>query len=652
MKRICVLILSLAAACAAQHGATGDDDDGDGSGSGSGSNPGSGSGSGIGSGSGACGDGVACDGGLPCTPNTFSCGSAGDVEVCNNSGTAWLFVQACADGCSAGVCEDPTCTPGATRCQGNEVETCAANGSSWTDTDACSTYCADGECALPSQTVSSNSTSSGTVIVAGDFVVTNNSTLTADTGDLTIIADNIRIDAGAAIAVAPTSTGSAGASCELEEYNYEYGYYYVTEYANYGEQSGSFTAAYGGENESGIQGGGFGGATGQWGCNSSQPVTTFGGGTIHLIATHDITIAGQILAPGAPAASGDPSGGAGGGVQLAGDTIEITGSISANGGAVSGTAAGWGRVRILYGTSITNTGTIIGDITQGRRPPIDVTSPTQPDPALVYNDDFDTLTIAHERPFSTAQGYLHSIDTTQYNLPTAATGVFSAVESFGVDSSLLVQGQNYIHVIPVDASSALGTVETTFPVQLNTLAPTAQSTSHPDASTWYPDVNPYFTWTLPAADASFTRVHYVFDNFGDTVPTLTDTALPAVQQQLLLSNVAQGIWCLHVVSEDTVGHLTKAAANVVVRVGTDPGTGTVFGSVFDENNQPVVGALVRVNRGIFEGTTTTGGAYSIAGVSAGTWEISVEYSLHHVAPQTLTVTSGGSSSANFNLVHN
>ena len=581
--------------------------------------------------------------GQVCSPHSFRCGSNDDVEVCNNAGTAWLFDQSCTSGCAGGVCTDPTCTPGATRCQGTEVQTCASDGSTWNPTQTCTTFCELGQCALTGLMVGSNSNYDGTVIVAGDFDVGNGATLTASSGNLTIIADNITVEAGASIAVAPTSTNAAGGSCVFDG---------DIQAANYGQPSPSiFTmaSAVGGENESAVQGGGFGGANGSLGCSdAAAAVTTHGGGTLHLIATHDITIAGQLVAPGEPEHAGDDSGGAGGGIALAGDTIEVTGSITTPGG----NTAGYGRIRLMYGTSLTNSGTTIGEITKGLRPPLDVTSPTQPNATLVYNDDFTTLTVTHERPFTTAQGYMHSVDTQSFTLPTPATGTFAGVETFDVPRSALVSGQNYIHVIPLDAMSALGSVETTFPVTVNTAAPTASSTSHPSSTTWYANANPFFAWTLPAADASFARVHYVLDHFGDTVPTVMDTALPVSQKQLLVSNVASGIWVLHVVSEDTVGHLTKAAAHVVVRVGTDPGTGTVFGSVVDENNQPVVGATVRVNRGLFQGTTTTGGSYSISGVSAGTWEISVVEANHHVAPQTLTVTANASSSASFNLIHN
>ena len=163
--------------------------------------------------------------------------------------------------------------------------------------------------------------------------------------------------------------------------------------------------------------------------------------------------------------------------------------------------------------------------------------------------------------------------------------------------------------------------------------PAASSTSHTSATTWYDNANPYFAWTNPNsfADASFRRVHYVLDHFGDTIPTKADTALPITQKQLLVSNLANGIWVFHVITEDQSGNLTKKASHVVVRVGPDPGTGTVFGSVFDENNHPVTGAIVRVNRGLFQGTTNSSGTYSLSGVAAGAWEISVQYPRSHGA---------------------
>ena len=243
MKR--VLCLLLVAACGS-HGNGNHGDDGMGPDGGSGSSSGSAMcGDGVVDGSEQCDDGntmsgdgcsATCEtessGGL-CSPYSFRCSTNGDVETCNNAGTAWLEVEHCATGCAAGVCTDATCTPGATRCHGNAVETCNAGGTGWDATAQCSTYCAVGQCALPTTQVSTNSNYHGTVIVAGDFSVGNNSTLTADTGDLTIVADNITIAAGAAIAVAPTGNNSQGQGCY-------YSYYGYTEPANYGQPPTSY----------------------------------------------------------------------------------------------------------------------------------------------------------------------------------------------------------------------------------------------------------------------------------------------------------------------------------------------------------------------------------------------------------------------------
>ena len=590
--------------------------------------------------------------GLPCTPHTFRCGPSGDVEVCNNAGTAWQYVSTCSTGCNGGACTDPTCQAGTKRCHGETVETCNAGGTGWDAGETCTTYCASGQCALDGLNVNTNSNYDGQVIVAGDLVISGNSTLTSSGGDLTIIADNIRVEAGSAIAAAPTGVDVRSSSCQGP-----YPYYY-TYAANYGQTTGSYIQpAWGGELDAAADRGSIGGAGGQFGCSLPANYTaspTHGGGRIRLIAKHDIKIAGQLLASGENAKATERSGGSGGGIQIAADTIEITGSISTAGGTYSTTPAGNGRVRLLYGSTLTNTGTIIGTVTQGRRPPIDLTSPTQPDQTLVYNDSFTKLTITHERAFDTAQGYLHTVNATEHLPPAAAQGTFASTESFDVDAAAFVPGANWVHIAAIDANSSLGTVESRYAVTINATAPSLSSTSHVSPTTWYDNPNPYFAWTNPQAldDKNFKRFHYVLDHFGDTIPTVADTSLATAQKQLLVSNLAAGIWVLHVITEDTMGHLTKKAAHVIVRVGTDPGSGTVFGSVFDESNHPVSGATVRVNRGLFTATTNAQGSYTVTGVASGTWEISVVYPDHNATAQMLSVATGQMSSANFTLAHN
>ncbi len=494
MKRLLVVILAVAG-CAHNNSASGDDD-----GSGSDVPPGCGDGV-IGAGeqcddgntadgdgcshacaleggvTPACGDGIleageGCDDGntatgdgcsaacqsestgLPCTANTLRCGPSGDVEVCNNAGTAWQYVSTCDAGCNGGACTDATCQPNVKRCHAETVETCNAGGTGWDVGETCTTYCASGQCALPGLTVGANSNYDGQVIVAGDLVITGNSTLTASSGDLTIIADNIRVEAGAAIAVAPTGTDRRGQSCSSP-------YYYTAAYGT----SGSYYSAplYGGDLDAGVDQGSLGAVNSSYACSypdlSAATGVAHGGGRMRLIAKHDVTIAGQLLAPGQ---TGSPSGGSGGGILIAGDTIEVTGSISTPGGTGGSNTPGAGRVRLVYGKTLTNTGTVIGKLTTGLRPPVDLRSPTAPDQTLIYNDGFATLTLAHERSIDTAQGYLHTVSAIEHQPPQPANGTFSAVESFDLDGSQFVAGNNWVHLAAIDANSTLGTVESLF----------------------------------------------------------------------------------------------------------------------------------------------------------------------------------------------
>ncbi len=236
---------------------------------------------------------------------------------------------------------------------------------------------------------------------------------------------------------------------------------------------------------------------------------------------------------------------------------------------------------------------------------------------------------------------------TASTVPSPATGTFLAAETVNIPRSSFAAGSNYFHLVSVDATSTVGAVQTSFQVVLNTTPPTLSSSSHPSQTSWVNNPAPFFAWTLPVADASLKGVHYVLDQYANTVPTTADTFLPITQKQLLMSNVANGIWVFHVVSRDTRDVLTTQGAHYAVRIGTDPGTGTVSGQVVDGASQPVSGATVTVNRGLFTQTTTSTGNYSFTAVPVGTWEISVTKTGSAAsASKTATVTLATSTTVN------
>jgi hypothetical protein len=93
-----------------------------------------------------------------------------------------------------------------------------------------------------------------------------------------------------------------------------------------------------------------------------------------------------------------------------------------------------------------------------------------------------------------------------------------------------------------------------------------------------------------------------------------------------------------------------------VRIGADPGTGGILGSVIDQSSANVSGATVTINKGLFtpgapDQTTAANGSYNFGStVPAGTWEVTVTKAGFSPQTKMITVTSGQSSTANFTLM--
>ena len=228
------------------------------------------------------------------------------------------------------------------------------------------------------------------------------------------------------------------------------------------------------------------------------------------------------------------------------------------------------------------------------------------------------------------------------HVPTAADADFITTDAVIVDRAHLAAGDNYVHIVSVDAASAIGSVESTFRIRVEPTVPTLSSTSHPSQTTWSSNPNALFQWAMPRGDESYRGVRYVLDHDGDTVPTADDTFLPISQQQLLRAGLADGIWAFHVVSVDTRGRLTRAAGHYQIRLGDDPGAGTVLGNVSGPSGA-VAGATVSINRGLFPTQMTNStGDFDLTGIAAGDWELSVTADGYRPFTQMVTVTADGS----------
>lgn len=523
--------------------------------------------------------------------------------------------------------DDGPCAPGAQRCNGDSAQVCNAEGTHWDTIEVCTTFCQDGLCALDGLDVASDMQLEGSILVAGAVTVRSGATLSSSTGNLTITADSITVENGGSISMAPTGMSPDGQG------NDAFSFSQVPGGGGYGT-----LRPWGSSTDSDVQAGSPGG--------KMMPLTppipqALGGGVVRLLAP-TIVIAGQITANGANGGSNTEvcavggGGGSGGGVLLAGDDITVTGSISAAGGiggpsnincgiSASGGEGGLGRVKILHGAHVEIADTaVVGQLTKGLAPPIPLRSASHPDPFRIYNDGFLSFDVSWSKSFPSLMGYYVRLDSTPNSPPTAANGQFQSIDQVSFSPNDIVDGENFVHVVSVDGQSAIGTVETVFRVQINTQGPSVSSQSHPSQGTFTSNTNPFFSWSYPQGDDNVAGAYYVLDQFGETVPSATDTQVPATQKQLQKSGVPEGVWVLHVVSIDTAGRLSKQAGHYRVNIGADPGTGAVIGRIVNAQSQGVPNATVTINRGLFTTFTDSQGNYSLPTVTAGSWELSVK----------------------------
>ena len=310
---------------------------------------------------------------------------------------------------------------------------------------------------------------------------------------------------------------------------------------------------------------------------------------------------------------------------------------------------------ILYGSMVTTAGSLTGTVTQGLLPPTTITSTTHPDQTLTYNDDFNAVALSWNQPYPTRLGYYVLFDRNQYNPPTTTNGgMFLANELESLDPSKLSSGANYFHIVTEDNMSNIGLVESTFRINLNTAAPSLTSSTH-TPGTWSTNHNPYFTWSMPTANSNYQGVRYVLDHYANTIPTqVTGTFIPTTQEKLQLSNLADGIWVLHMITVDQEGYQTKAAAHYQAWIATTtPTNGTANGQISWINAgtaQTITGATVTFNRGLFTSTATASdGKYNLTNVPAGTWEATASAAGFNPVTKTVTVTGNMATTTDFQL---
>ncbi len=572
-----------------------------------------------------------CTSMVSCNPGAQAC-NGNQVEVCNSTGSAFLFSQTCPNGCSGGLCQG-TCTENDLRCNGKDLEVCTSG--AFVKQMTCATFCQSGQCALASLDIATTMDLNGLVIVQGAVTVDGTGNLTSTSGNLTIQADSITITG--TVTLSPTGNtpdGHPADGTSLQTCGGNGGAYGAT--ATGGCSS---KAAWGSALDSDVQPGSAGAAGG--GDFGTPPPGGKGGGVLRLIAnTITVDATGKIFADGATGGSTTSSipgggGGSGGGILLAADQINVAGVVSAAGGSggtslgAAGGAGSFGRIKILHGSTVMvdqskitpgafdpNVGTASD---KDLIPPVTITSTTHPDQTLFYNDGAPSLGLTWEHPFGSAMGFYQLLNTTPPaslttgNLPQPSNaGNLVRVDLVSLDPKGLSASTttNYFHVVSVNSTAVVGQVESHYKINVNTTPPSLASSSHPSQTTFVDTHDVFWSWTMPglaSADANFSGVYYVVDQFGDTTPTTAGVFVPIGTKQIIKNIPTDGVYAIHMVSVDTMGYLTKTPSHYAVRIGTTPTvSGTIQGTVFDNQSAAVTGATMTINRGLLDlgGTPT------------------------------------------------
>jgi hypothetical protein len=296
-------------------------------------------------------------------------------------------------------------------------------------------------------------------------------------------------------------------------------------------------------------------------------------------------------------------------------------------------------------------------------PPLVITSSTHPNQAIFYNDGAPNLGLTWVHPFGSAMGFYQVLNTTApaslstSNLPQPSNaGNLVRADLISLDPKNLASGSspNFFHIVSVNSTAVVGQTDSHYSIKVNSTPPSLSSSSHMNQQQFVNTHDVFWSWAMSgaaSADANFTGVFYVVDQFGDTIPTTAGTFVPISTKQIIKNLPNDGVYAIHMVSVDTMGYLTKQASHYAVRIGMTPTmTGTIQGTIFDNKNAPVSGASMAINHGILDlggsptvVTTDSMGKFGFSNIPPGTWEVEATATGFQTGTTMTTVTGGNAS---------
>ncbi len=134
----------------------------------------------------------------------------------------------------------------------------------------------------------------------------------------------------------------------------------------------------------------------------------------------------------------------------------------------------------------------------------------------------------------------------------------------------VTEGVWYLHVVGVDEAGNIGTRASHYQVNIDTAAappPNLSSPTHPDSEKWMANPTPLVVWEEPK-DLSGVKGYFVkADREAQTVPGPGAGDFVA-DTRLSLGPLEDGLWFVHVATQDLAGNLGVEAAHMAIKIDT------------------------------------------------------------------------------------
>ncbi len=565
--------------------------------------------------SGTCNaDGTCAAGGGPCNNGEVQC-VGNTVQSCEQR--AWVETAICAQGCAMGACADEVqCAPLDNRCFKNSVQVCNAQGTAWQHQDICDDECNLGLCTGACEPTALRCNADIQEVCGADGQTwgqqeactlgcshrvcveqeIKNMGVPMTMSGSHVYQGCVSVELGGSIDVPADATLEIWAKCLN-----------VTSSSSINLGTNArfiFHATDTILNDGSVSGGGF----------------------VRLDAYQSLTNNGDVTSA----------------------RVELRGDMLTNG--ATGTIGG-ADAFALYGSEWQNDGTHGGAVSV--MPPETLSSPTHPK-GFQWNMIDDEVSIAWDKPFASARGYYINVNSAA--IPSPSSGDFTTAENITLPLQLFRPGVNTVQVVSVNADSTVGTVPALFTVDFNVASPNVSSSSHGDPFEWASSDDVFIEWTEPSSvdRASFVGYWYAWNHRGDTHPD-ENIGTFRNDDKILFDNQAPGVWMFHIVSIDRLGRTSPAPGRYEVRVGPEPGYGNIAGSVKDDQGEPLRGATVLLNGGVYRATTVASGDYTFRGevpAAAFDWEVEIRAPGFVTQSQTVRMGAAGVEVLDFQLVKN